>query len=252
MSQTTPRWSVGEFEPVAPGCYRAQCEPASVNVGLIVGSTGYVLIDTGCCRAQGRALRAGAEELIAREHGGVPLAAVILTHDHWDHAYGLGAFDGIRSIAHETAVESLSTRECWPAELKDIISEEDLEPSVPSESFWLGVPLSLGDIYLEVLRIDPAHTTSDAFVSVDNGRVLFTGDLVEEPPSVEAGSNLDGWDRTLATMAHACKPDGVVVPGHGPVCGREAIMATAAHLHRQLPARRPQPPKAQWQLPVVG
>lgn len=61
-------YSLGPFVPVADRVHVAVAEPEGVNVGLVVGSTGALLVDTGSSPEQGRAIRAAAEAVA----GGVP------------------------------------------------------------------------------------------------------------------------------------------------------------------------------------
>ena len=84
----------------------AVAEPESVNLGLIVGSQRALLVDTGSSPEQGRAIRAAL--------GGVtdlPLTAVVVTHWHYDHAFGLAAFADVPRIAHESVQARLSSAE---------------------------------------------------------------------------------------------------------------------------------------------
>ena len=75
----------------------AVAEPESVNLGLVVGSERALLVDTGSSPAQGRAVRASVAAVTDR-----PLAAVVVTHWHYDHAFGLAAFADLLTIGHES------------------------------------------------------------------------------------------------------------------------------------------------------
>ena len=48
---------MGTFEAVADRVYVAVAEPASVNIGLVVGTEGALVVDTGSCPAQGAEIR---------------------------------------------------------------------------------------------------------------------------------------------------------------------------------------------------
>lgn len=54
-------FTLSGFEPIADRVYRAVAQPASVNIGLVVGSTGALLIDTGNSPAQGAMIRDAAQ-----------------------------------------------------------------------------------------------------------------------------------------------------------------------------------------------
>ena len=79
---------------MADRVFVAALEPHRVNVGLIVGDDGALLVDTGNTAEQGAEVRASAEELT-----GVPVTHVVLTHDHHDHVGGL---DGVRASGEAT------------------------------------------------------------------------------------------------------------------------------------------------------
>jgi cyclase len=77
--------------------------------------------------------------------------------------------------------------------------------------------------------VGPAHTTNDVIAWLPQQRVLFSGDLVFNggTPFVVMGSvagSLAALDRLAALDI------GVIVPGHGGVCGRSAIADQAAYL----------------------
>src|SRR6478752_7172050 len=87
---------LGDWHEVAPGVFVLVAEPAAVNLALVVGSDAAVMVDAGSSPTQGAALRRAVGAVTDR-----PLAAVVATHWHYDHAFGLAGFDGVETIAHE-------------------------------------------------------------------------------------------------------------------------------------------------------
>ena len=89
--------ALGPWHEVRSGVYVAVAEPESVNLGLIVEVAAYaagrhrVESEQGC---KIRAALAGVTDL--------PLTAVVVTHWHYDHAFGLAAFGDVPRIAHES------------------------------------------------------------------------------------------------------------------------------------------------------
>ena len=55
------QFSLTPFEELRPGIWRAVAQPAGVNIGLIAGSTGALVVDTGSSPAQGAEIRAAAD-----------------------------------------------------------------------------------------------------------------------------------------------------------------------------------------------
>jgi glyoxylase-like metal-dependent hydrolase (beta-lactamase superfamily II) len=186
------------WRPVRDGVYVTTLEPASVNCGLVVGAEATLLIDTGSSPEQGAALRESISAVTD-----VPLRHVVLTHDHWDHAYGLAAFADIETIGHESLVASLTS--------------DGVERPVPSTTILIMAARDLGGVHVEIAHFGAGHTQGDLAVLVPGPRVLFTGDLVEEgdPPQVDASTSLKNWSVAMEALLTLCRDDTIVVPGHG-------------------------------------
>src|SRR5215211_7813393 len=98
--------TLGPWREVGSGVYVAVAEPESVNLGLIVGSQRALLVDTGSSPEQGRRIRVAFADVTD-----MPLAAVVVTHWHYDYAFGLAAFADVPRIAHESVRVRLSSPE---------------------------------------------------------------------------------------------------------------------------------------------
>ncbi len=85
------------------------------------------------------------------------------------------------------------------------------------------------DRKVELSFMGPAHTTNDVVAWLPEQRVLFAGDLVFNggTPFVVMGSVAG----SLAALDRLVDLDiGVIVPGHGAVCGRSALADQVAYL----------------------
>jgi glyoxylase-like metal-dependent hydrolase (beta-lactamase superfamily II) len=80
-------FALGPWHEVRSGVYVAVAQPESVNLGLIVGSQRSLLVDTGSSPDQGRALRESLARVTDKQ-----LAAVVVTHWHFDHTVRTGCF----------------------------------------------------------------------------------------------------------------------------------------------------------------
>ena len=93
-----------DFVEVADRVWVARQEWYDLNVCLIRGSSGLVVVDT---QASARAARAIVEEVRALGIGDV--TAIVNTHEHFDHTFGNGAFRAaygeVPIHAHEVAAE---------------------------------------------------------------------------------------------------------------------------------------------------
>ncbi|MEI6114864.1 MAG: MBL fold metallo-hydrolase [Burkholderiales bacterium] len=203
------------------------------NAGFVIGPTGVIVIDALGSPEIARRL---IEQI--RQRTDKPITAVILTHYHADHVYGLQSFvdAGAKIIAHESAREYLNSD---TAAQRLVASRTELAPwinestrLVPADS-WVSKDeeLDLAGLRVQIRPMGPAHTAHDLAMYIPERRVLFAGDLVFRGRIPYVG-NADsrGWiaalDRLLAFDA------AVVIPGHGAYSTqpREDIVFTRDYL----------------------
>lgn len=205
-----PHASIGPFEPVADGVFRAVVEPDGVTIGLIVGTREALLVDTGSSPEQGAAVRRAAERA-----AGVPLGAVAVTHWHYDHLFGLAAFADLDSYGHESLPAWLTRPEG-----RDQARRLGVDPAVlvpPSRAFSLAVTRDLGGRRVELVHFGRGHTDGDIVVIVPDAGVIFAGDLLEEAGDPDFGPDchLKEWPSAIDGILGLLAEDTVVVPGHG-------------------------------------
>jgi glyoxylase-like metal-dependent hydrolase (beta-lactamase superfamily II) len=215
-SAVTP--TLGPWREVRSGVYVAVAEPESVNLGLIVGSQRSLLVDTGSSPAQGRALRSSVGALTDR-----PLTAVVVTHWHYDHAFGLAAFADVPRIAHESVNSRLLSAEA-AVEAKRL-GVDAYELGQPNVEIAVATALDLGGRRVEIAHLGQGHTDGDLVVVVPDADVLFAGDLLESagPPSFGADSVPDEWPATVDAVIGLMTAATLAVPGHGEPVGREFV-----------------------------
>ena len=199
----------------------------NVNVGLIVGETSALVVDTRGSERQGRELRGQIRWLTH-----LPLAAAN-THHHYDHAYGNSAFLPAKIWGHEQCAVRLRadgrTTQFALAAAKPELEEEYMETRItpPNKTFRDGVVLDLGRRLVQLTHFGRGHTDNDVVVVVPDAHVVLAGDLVEQgaPPSFEDSYPMD-WPGTLGRMLDVA--DGPIVPGHGEVVDRSFVEAQLA------------------------
>ncbi|HEU5113369.1 MAG TPA: MBL fold metallo-hydrolase, partial [Acidimicrobiia bacterium] len=84
------------FDQLADGVFRRRYESLDLNVGVVLGEDGALIIDT-------RASHVEADELLD-ELGtltSLPVRWVIDTHWHWDHTFGNARFPAAEIWGHE-------------------------------------------------------------------------------------------------------------------------------------------------------
>ena len=222
------------FVEVADRCWVARWERLDVNVGLVGGERGLLVVDTHTSEADARRVVDAVRRLGAGE-----VAAVVNTHVHFDHTFGNVVFSEEYAappiLAHEDAAAALEdhareTREGARAsdDPRDAaIAETRL--LAPTETFSSAKVVDLGDRLVEVVHPGRGHTSGDVVVRVGDADVLFAGDLVEESAARHAvpGFGRDcypmDWPASLDLVVGMLGEGTVVVPGHGNPVDRDFV-----------------------------
>ena len=195
------------------------------NAGFVVGDDHVVLVDTCATERRTRALLDAVAAVTD-----APVRIVVNTHHHGDHTHGNYLCTDATIVGHRRCREEvermgiMTLDSIWGA-----VEWGDLQLRSPDLTFDERVDLVVGDLTVEVRAFgDAAHTTNDVVAWVPERGVLYTGDLVFHggTPFVVMGSisgslaSLD-WLRSFQPA--------VIVPGHGPVCGVDALDAIEAY-----------------------
>ena len=193
------------------------------NTAFVVTGEGVLMFDTGSSEQIGQALRAQIRHVTEQ-----PVRWVVNSHVHGDHWLGNSAFmadqpeqiiasDITIELMHEQGAEWLSR---FNSMTDGAIGEFELVPARDpvSES----VSYQFADLEAYILRSERAHAPGDIALWLPQQRVLLAADVVytERGPAT-FDSDVQGWIAMLNEML-ALDPQ-VVVPGHGPVGGREAV-----------------------------
>jgi cyclase len=196
------------------------------NAGFIVAPDGVIVIDSTGTEARARAFRAALEATTP-----LPVRILINTHSHGDHTYGNFVFaPDAAIIGHERCRRDViaggppARSRLFPG-----LDFGEIAVTPPFVTFEERLKVYAGDLEVELVYVAPAHTNSDAVAWIPERRLLFTGDIIFNggTPFAMAGS-IAGWLEALDRL-RALDPERIV-PGHGPVCGPEAIDAVSAYL----------------------
>ena len=220
--------ALGPWHELRSGVYVAVAEPESVNLGLIVGAQRTLLVDTGSSPGQGRTIRAALAGVT-----NLPLTAVVVTHWHYDHAFGLAAFGDVPRIAHESVSVRLSSVEAATDAKR--LGLDPRELGQPNVEIAVATAVDLGDRRVEIAHLGRGHTEGDLVVVVPDAEVLFAGDLLESagPPSFGPDSVPDEWPATLDAVIGVMTATSVAVPGHGEPVGREFVFEQRGRIAAQ-------------------
>jgi glyoxylase-like metal-dependent hydrolase (beta-lactamase superfamily II) len=219
------------FKEVADRVWVARYPWLDVNVSVVAGDAGLLVLDT-------QASAALAREVVAdlRRVSGLPVLWAVNSHEHWDHTFGNGVLqaEGAELICHERAAETLPEH---AAEVRASAAEEDdprwaevaaTEVVVPERTFSSAISLDLGDRHVELVHPGRGHTGGDLVVRVPDADVLLAGDLVEQTdqgnvPAFGTDCYPMEWPLTLDIVLGLTTAQSVVVPGHGAVVDRDFV-----------------------------
>jgi glyoxylase-like metal-dependent hydrolase (beta-lactamase superfamily II) len=228
------------FVEVGDRCWVARYEYLDVNVGVVAGGRGLVLVDTQVSEAAARTVLSDLRRL-----GRGEVVAVVNTHEHFDHTFGNAVlreeYGGVAIHAHEAAAANVVEA---GERAKRLYEEDPDDPHgpdvlasrivVPDTTFSSVAVIDLGDRVVEVLHPGRGHTAGDAVVRVGDADVLLAGDLVEESalrngvPGFGPDCFPMEWPASLDLVVGMLGEDTVVVPGHGNPVDRDFVQEQRA------------------------
>lgn len=226
LEQTTVR-----RREVAPGVLVYEGEHGMPNAVALVGSDEVVVVDSLFTPRHAEAMIADLRSATA-----LPVGALVNTHFHGDHTLGNAVIPTGRIIAARGVERHLRLHgEDYLHLLCGI--RPDLEPEIaglpwvlPTEEIDGPLDLDLGGLTAQLRPVrGSAHTAADLYVLVPERRVLIASDLIFNGVlPVARDSDLPGL---RAALHHLESLDfDTVVPGHGPVGGRELVTQQLAVL----------------------
>jgi glyoxylase-like metal-dependent hydrolase (beta-lactamase superfamily II) len=204
------------------------------NAGFVITPKGVVVIDALGSPVLAKKLIAEIKKRTAQK-----IVALIVTHYHADHVYGLQEFKkvGATIYAQGEGRDYLSSE---TAKQRLITSRVDFAPWVNDSTkltaadVWIDhrYLLTVGDVQFKISRVGPAHAPEDLMIDVPSERVLFAGDLVFRGRIPFVGNaDSKGWLQALDEI-EKLNPK-IIIPGHGAYSSMpmEDIRFTRDYLH---------------------
>jgi glyoxylase-like metal-dependent hydrolase (beta-lactamase superfamily II) len=216
--------SEGRWVDLGDDVYARRYEELDLTVGLVVGASRCLVIDTRGDVRQGGELATAVRDITAKPW------AMVYTHAHFDHCFGTTAFLPCDIWAHEDCRTELLThaiqvrkgRADWYRTLGNPGGAEDIERTTiepPDRLLSREAVLDLGNRRVVLIHPGKAHTDHDVLVHIPGAGVVFAGDVIENGPAGFTAESF-GIDSHLATWPAALSAiealdARVVVPGHG-------------------------------------
>jgi cyclase len=224
------------------------------NAGLIVDGEAAMLVDT---LFDLRLTGAMLDEMRRKVRAAAAIDTLVNTHANGDHTFGNQLVGEARIVASQrTADEMLELPPAAMAAIGEAAPQmgrtgefllelfgsfefAGIELVPPAETFEGELRLRVGDKEVRLTEVGPAHTRGDTLVFVPRDRVLYAGDILFHGghPIVWAGP-VSNWvaacDRILAMDVD------VIVPGHGPLAGKDAVQELKSYfeyLHSEARSR---------------
>jgi glyoxylase-like metal-dependent hydrolase (beta-lactamase superfamily II) len=233
--------SVDSLQPVAvaPGIYVFLGDPAPPspdngggvsNVGVMIGSSGVVMVGTGTSDAQGERLLEAVGKLTS-----LPVVLAINTYAGPEHVLGNTAFarHGIPILAHRDT-DNYMARNCENCirNLQSAIGSAPLVGSHLERSTRLidaTTTLTVGGLRLDILYFGATQQPGSIAVFDRKSGVLFAGGMAAFDVTPDAhDADLPAWQAALHEMRRL--PLRWVVPGRGPIGAAGRLDEVIAYL----------------------
>lgn len=199
------------------------------NIAVSVGEQGVLIVDDMFPEMIPKVKAAIAKIQGGDADGRIDFA--VNTHWHFDHAEGNLAVgpDGTWIIAHENSAEMMATdnpinlvittyrQQAYPPDARPAITYED------------SMGFHFNGERIDLIHAGPAHTAGDTAVIFRQHNAVHFGDVFNNAGypfiDVDSGGGIDGMIQFCQTILDEIGPEGVVIPGHGPVTDAAALQA---------------------------
>ena len=188
------------------------------NVGIVVGSRGTLVIDTGLGERNGATVVRVTQRLAKG-----PNLYLTNTHYHSEHTSGEQAFPPNTIIVRLTPQQEEMTKRIgahldvfrgMSAQNKDLLQDVKFRPA--DILFDRETKLDLGGVTARLFYLGAAHTKGDMLIFIQEDSVLLPGDIVQQkifPIMPNEDSSVKNW-LAILNQLETLNPR-VIVPDHG-------------------------------------
>ncbi len=208
---------------ISPGIF-VETDQRGANYSAILTDDGFVVIDSPIVPKQAIAFR----DELKRIAGDKPFLYIINTDHHRGHIVGNQYFVPTPVVAHDIAWKHMKGYgDNFKQRVIDSFKKEpeiqaqftDIQIIVPKITFSHRLDIVRGGRDIRIIRIG-GHTAATSAIWLPNEKILFVGDAVwvDQHPYMAQGNSKEWLDGL--TFIRKLRSD-QIVPGRGPVCGRE-------------------------------
>jgi cyclase len=193
------------------------------NMGVGYGDQGVFLIDDEFAPL--------TEKILAAIHAlsDKPVRFVINTHWHGDHTGGNENLEktGAIIVSQENVRRRLGSDQVSGMSGKAIPPSS--EAALPVVTFADSVTFHWNGEEIRVFHVEHAHTDGDAVIQFVHANVIHIGDILFNGgyPLIDlpAGGSVKGMIAAADRILALAGPDTKIIPGHGPLADRAALLA---------------------------
>jgi cyclase len=182
------------------------------QIGVLAGPDGVLMVDTQFAPLTDRIVAA------IREISTEPIKFALNTHEHGDHSGGNAKLTamGVTVMVRDELRAALAGAENPPGRL-------------PMVTYDGPVTFHMNGETVRAIPVPVAHTNGDTMVYFENADVLMPGDFYRSEGypniAIQNGGTLEGMLAGLGRVIGNAGPDTRILPGHGPIVGRDDVRA---------------------------
>lgn len=198
-------------------------EGSGGNISVLVGPDGVLMVDAGIALSREK-IASRLKDLSTK-----PVRYVINTHWHWDHTDGNAWLHaaGATLLAHPNTIHHLGET------IRIVEWKHTFEPTPkdarPTVAVSQDKTMKFNGESVVIRPYGASHTDGDLSVYFKRADVLATGDTFwnGQYPFIDyvAGGGIDGMIAQATKNIALTTSKTVVVPGHGPIGGRDDLVA---------------------------
>jgi len=202
-------------------CEGWPCTPDG-TVGVLTGSDGILMVDDKYAPLSGKILAA------IRQVSNEPIRFLVDTHVHGDHTQGNENFGkiGATIVAREEVHERLLRGQLYST---GPVFPPAPPAALPTITFDGTLTFHMDGDDVDLIPVPRAHTDGDIIVRFRKVDLIMTGDIYRsiQYPNIDRtdGGSLSGLLDGLSRIIALSGPNTKIVPGHGPIVGRSAVIA---------------------------